>query len=180
MQVGTVCTRQVVTIDAGSSVAEAACRMRDHHVGSLVVTQSTADGAQVIGIVTDRDLVMDVLTQPATSLQAPIETWARKDLVFLVEDDSLENAVAAMQARGVRRLLVKDATGHLCGVLSIDDLLDSFAGHLAGLAGVFRSGPQWKAGTTQAPSFAKSSESPRFPGFGLGAWSRAVSSAGRP
>lgn len=179
MQVGTVCTRQVVTIDAGSTVAEAACRMRDLHVGSLVVTQSTAGGAQVIGIVTDRDLVVGVLTQPATSLQAPIETWARKDLVFLVEDDSLENAVAAMQARGVRRLLVKDATGHLCGVLSIDDLLVSFAGHLAGLAGVFRRDHQLKAGTTQVPSFANSSETPRFPGFGLGGWSRAVSSKGR-
>lgn len=179
MQVGTVCTRQVVTIDAGSTVAEAACRMRDHHVGSLVVTQSTADGAQVIGIVTDRDLVVGVLTQPATSLHAPIETWTRKDLVFLLEDDSLENAVAAMQARGVRRLLVKAATGHLCGVLSIDDLLVSFAGHLAGLAGVFRGGLQREAGATQASSSPNSSDPLQFPGFGLGAWSRAVSTARR-
>lgn len=180
MQVGTVCTRQVVTIDAGSTVAEAACRMRDHHVGSLVVTQSTTDGAQVIGIVTDRDLVVGVLTRPATSLQAPIETWARNDLVFLEEDDSLENAVAAMQARSVRRLLVKDATGHLCGVLSIDDLLVSFAGHLAGLAGVFRGGLQREAGATQASSFPNRSDPLQFPGFGLGAWSRAVSGARRP
>lgn len=179
MQVGTICTRQVITIDAGSTLAEAACRMRDHHVGSLVVIQSTTDGAQVVGIVTDRDLVVGAMTQPAAALQAPIETWARKDLVFLVEDDSLENAVAAMQTRGVRRLLVKDATGHLCGVLSIDDLLVSFAGHLAGLAGIFRSGLQIERGTTPS-HFVNRSETPRFPGFGLGAWSRAVTDSRLP
>jgi hypothetical protein len=89
------------------------------------------------------------------------------------EDDSLENAVAAMQARGVRRLLVKDATGHRCCVLSMNDLLVSAASHLAGLARIFRSGLQIEAGTTQAPSDS-SSKTPRFPGFGIDAWSRAV------
>lgn len=176
MQVGSVCTRQVVTIDAGSTAAEAACRMRDHHVGSLVVTRSTTEGAQVVGIVTDRDLVVGALTRPTTALPAPIETWARKDLVYLVEDDSLEEAVAAMQARGVRRLLVKDATGHLCGVLSIDDLMVSFAGHLSSLAGVFRGGMQREADRAPAITPARGSDSARFPGFGLGSWSRAVDS----
>lgn len=178
MQVGSVCSRQVVTINAGSTLTEAACRMRDHHVGALVVTRTTIEGAQVVGIVTDRDLVVGALTQPATALPAPIETWARKDLVFLVEDDSLEDAVAAMQARGVRRLLVRDATGRLCGVLSIDDLMASFAEHLSGLVGVLHSGIEREAGRAQATIPVPSGDSARFPGFGLGSWSRAVGSTG--
>lgn len=174
MQVGSVCTRQVVTIDVGSTLAEAACRMRDHHVGSLVVTRSTSEGSQVVGIVTDRDLVVDALTQPDMASTAPIETWARRDLVFLKEDDSLEEAVEAMQARGVRRLLVRDATGHLCGVLSFDDLMASFAGHLSGLVRVLQSSIEREAGKALATKPAHSGDGTRFPGFGTGAWSHAI------
>lgn len=174
MQVGSVCTRQVVTIDVGNTLAEAACRMRDHHVGTLVVTRSTSEGSQVVGIVTDRDLVVDALTQPATSPTAPIGTWARRDMVFLMEDDSVEEAVAAMQARRVRRLLVRNATGHLCGVLSFDDLMASFAEHLSGLAHVLRSSMEREAGRARSTNPVHSGHGTRFPGFGTGEWSHAI------
>ncbi|WP_332745015.1 CBS domain-containing protein [Hydrogenophaga sp.] len=54
MQVGSVCTRQVVTIDAGSTVAEAACRMRDHPVGSLVVKRA-GQLSSLAGVFRDSD-----------------------------------------------------------------------------------------------------------------------------
>ncbi len=174
MQVGSVLTRQVVTVDAACTLAEAALRIRDHHVGSLAVTRSTSEGSQVVGIVTDRDLVVDALTQPATSPTAPIGAWARRDMVFLMEDDSVEEAVAAMQARRVRRLLVRDANGHLCGVLSFDDLMASFAELLSGLAHVLRNSMEREAGRALSTKPVHSGDDTRFPGFRTGVWSHAT------
>ena len=63
MQVSAICNRDIVTIDAQRSLMEAARMMRDHHVGMLVVTCTDAQGEQVCGLVTDRDLVIKLLAQ---------------------------------------------------------------------------------------------------------------------
>jgi CBS domain-containing protein len=61
MQIGEVCSREVVYCDRGASVVEVAKLMRNHHVGDLIVAESR-DGTLVpVGVVTDRDLVVKVL-----------------------------------------------------------------------------------------------------------------------
>ena len=60
-RVGNVCGRNVVTVAPGTSVAEAAALMRKHHVGTVVIVEDQA-GAQIpTGIVTDRDIVVEVV-----------------------------------------------------------------------------------------------------------------------
>lgn len=140
MQVASICTRAPVSVDETSSLSQAARLMRDHHVGSLVVTSRSPDGPRVFGIVTDRDLVIDALARDAAVDKLQVGDLAHTTVVLVSEDADLADAVAAMRESGVRRLLVKDADNRLTGVISLDDLIKAYADEFAGLAAISISG----------------------------------------
>ena len=81
MDIATVCQRQVVTINAGASLREAALLMRERHVGALVVTDS-AQTPRALGVVTDRDLAIEALPvnwMPlpcASATSSVVRSWA--------------------------------------------------------------------------------------------------------
>ena len=60
MKTGEVCNRTVIVVGRETLLGEAAKLMREHHVGSLVVTKNTY-GRKPLGIVTDRDMVVEVM-----------------------------------------------------------------------------------------------------------------------
>ncbi|HXD42917.1 MAG TPA: CBS domain-containing protein [Ramlibacter sp.] len=140
MDISTICQRQVVTIDAGASLREAAILMRDRHVGALVVTDS-GDTPEVLGIVTDRDLAIEVLArEPDGCCEMRIGDIASESLVAVTETATVHEAVDAMKQHGVRRLLVTDDGQDLIGFVSADDLLKAIASELGGLAAALKSG----------------------------------------
>src|SRR5690242_8806327 len=61
MPVGEICTREVVIVKRNDSVLEAAKLMRQHHVGDVVVIEERGGVRVPVGIVTDRDLVVEIL-----------------------------------------------------------------------------------------------------------------------
>ena len=142
MNVGSVCARRIVSIDSRGTLAQAASLMRDHHVGALVITSNASEGLHVEGIVTDRDLVIDVLARGLDSATVRIGELVSAEVVSVSEGDDLESAIAAMQETGVRRLLVTGADRQLVGVVSLDDLIAVLATRMDGLAKVIRSGMQ--------------------------------------
>ena len=95
MQVSTICRRDIVTIDAQRTLIEAARMMRDHHVGMLVVTCADAQGEQVCGLVTDRDLVIDALARTPLELDAEVGDLAHVDLTLIAENASLDQAASS-------------------------------------------------------------------------------------
>lgn len=140
MKIGSLCTRRVVTIDEDGTLAQAARLMREHHVGALVVTARSAQGLRIGGLVTDRDLVVEVLARGLDPASARIGELASTEIASVAEDDDLTQAIATMQGSGVRRLLVTDADQRLSGIVSLDDLVQACAGQIAGLADVVRAG----------------------------------------
>lgn len=146
MNIGSICKRHVVTIDASAPLQEAARRMRDQHVGALVITRDTPEGRRVEGLVTDRDLAVEVLAgeTPGARLQ-PVGQFTERTLVAATEATGLPQAIDLMRAAGVRRLLVRDEQGRLAGIVSFDDLLQACAEELSGLADVVRKGLQREA-----------------------------------
>lgn len=140
MLVSSICRRDIVTIDAQRTLIEAARMMRDHHVGTLVVTCVDAQGEQVCGIVTDRDLVIDALARTPLELDAEVGDLAHVDLTLIAENASLDQAVTAMQNSGVRRLLVTDSADRLSGIISLDDVMEAFARQVGGLARIIHNG----------------------------------------
>ena len=124
MLVGEYCHREVVAIPRQTGISEAARLMRQHHVGSLVIVDENDGRRQPVGIVTDRDLVIEVLAQDVPIEQLALEDIMRSPLETAWEDDSVLDTLQRMRRLGVRRLPVIDARGSLSGILAVDDLLD--------------------------------------------------------
>jgi CBS domain-containing protein len=132
-----LCGGSVVTISAGDSLAAAARRMRDMHVGNLVVVD---DERRPIGILTDRDIVVTAVAQSAERMaDLSVCDVMTRDVVTTTADDSIYGALNKMRGHGVRRLPIVDADGRLQGVVALDDLVAMLAEEMSRLADVFGS-----------------------------------------
>jgi CBS domain-containing protein len=139
MTVGELCSRDVVFADADLPVLAAARRMRDHHVGDLVVIEEDDGRRRPVGIVTDRDLVVEVLAENlALARGLRVGDVMSADLVMAREADVVSDVLARMRARGVRRVPVVDEHGDLAGIITYDDLVEWLAEQLEDLGSVVR------------------------------------------
>lgn len=139
MQVGRLCTRDIVSVNASTPVQEAARVMRNNHVGALVVTD-IHDPAHAIGILTDRDLVVKMLAHENAEHPPTIDSLCSHHIVAVDAAAGVDDALRTMQQAQVRRIVVRGADGSLRGLLSVDDLLDAMASELEQLAKVMRGG----------------------------------------
>lgn len=169
MQIIDICTRPPVTLNAQGSLQDAAILMRDQHVGLLVITGAINGSHQVLGVLTDRDMVIQALTEPDPSSLTTVGDLAHTDVAVVSDDATLDDALEAMGASGVRRVLVKDQQGQLKGVVSTDDLFEVLAEHLGMLTKVLRSGLAREVVATEA-SRSVFGTSPSFPVFGTSLW----------
>jgi CBS domain-containing protein len=169
MTIGSICQRDVVTIDGQASLQQAAVLMREHHVGALVVTVGGAAGAQVAGVLTDRDLAIEVLARGGDAAGLSAASIVRGAPVSVAQGASVAAAVERMQAAGVRRLLVHDAQGHLAGIVSFDDLLPACIAPLAGLADVLQRGREREA-SARGTRAAAPRPTVHVPAMGTAGW----------
>jgi len=134
MTVGEFCNRQVVIARPDEHVSVAAQRMRDCHVGTLVVVDEHDNRRIPVGLVTDRDLVVRVLSDGARDFEALIlGNVMTTEPVTAREEENLWDAIKKMRSFGVRRLPVVNDQGGLEGILSFDDLIDLVAEELSDL-----------------------------------------------
>ena len=173
MNIGTLCTRRIVTVNAASSLAQAATLMREHHVGALVVVTQTGDSQAVSGIVTDRDLVLDVLARRLDAADICIGDLARERVATVCEDDDVETAIAVMQESGVRRLLVTDADRHLSGIVAFDDLMAACARTMWELAQIVHLGIEREVAQNDKPA-PPAPIGLRVPAVGTAGWGPAA------
>ncbi len=133
MSIGELCNRNVVIVDRAESVREAARLMREYHVGDVVVVEETAGGKPPVGILTDRDIVIELVAEGVDLDAISVGDAMSSELLILAENDELADTTAKMRARGVRRAPVVDHAGLLVGILTLDDILEVLAGELADL-----------------------------------------------
>ena len=121
--VGTHCIRDVVIGQRHQLLAEAAQRMRDRHVGDLVIVDNLED-RNPVGMLTDRDIVVGPVAQAVEHFgELTIGDVMTMPAITVRESDSLDGALTTMQRHGVRRMPVVDQTGSLCGLLAVDDVI---------------------------------------------------------
>jgi CBS domain-containing protein len=134
MPIGEVCNREVVIVQPGETVLEAAQLMRRHHVGDVVVVEERGGRRVPVGIVTDRDLVLEVMAPQIDPATVTVKDILTTDLVTIKKDAGLFEAIEYMHAKGVRRLPVVDDNGGLIGILTLDDLIELLADEMTALA----------------------------------------------
>lgn len=117
-QVKDVMTRGVRTLGPQDSVVLAAQAMEELDVGSLPV----CDGQRILGMVTDRDIVVRGVAQDLVPGQTRLEDVMSAEVEWVFEDEGLAEVAAKMQQLQIRRLPVLDRDKRLVGILSLGDL----------------------------------------------------------
>jgi CBS domain-containing protein len=98
-------------------------------VGAIVVVESRNGRHFPVGIITDRDIVVGVVSgDPEHILYVLASDIMSEDLVTAKEDESVEAALKKMEEHGVRRLPIVDVDGALAGILTLDDILQYLTG----------------------------------------------------
>lgn len=133
--IGGVCSRDIVFTTSDATVSAAAKLMRQNHVGCIVVVEQLNGGKRLpIGIVTDRDIVVEVIAPGLDAGTITTGDIMATELVTVNENEGLLETMEIMRYKGVRRIPVVDDEGQLTGIASIDDLLEVLAEELSELA----------------------------------------------
>lgn len=134
MPVGEICNREVVVAERTTTIVEAARLMRRYHVGDLVVVDEDQGRRVPVGMVTDRDLVVEVIAREQPFASCTVSAIMSATVVCVPETAGVIETIQLMRSHGVRRVPVVDAGGALVGILAADDLLDLLAEELSALA----------------------------------------------
>ncbi len=120
MMLSDISKKWVATLAGEDSAQQAAQKMRDKNVGSIVVTDARQ---HPVGIVTDRDIVVQVVAEGMDPSSRTVADIMSRDLLILRTSNSLQEAVRNMDEKCVRRAPVVDEQGVLYGLIALDDLL---------------------------------------------------------
>jgi CBS domain-containing protein len=134
MPVGEICNRAVVVARQSLSVRDAAQLMRSRHVGDLVVVEEREGRTYPVGIVTDRDIVVEVVAAGVNPDALTVADISGPDLATVSESEGVYEAFFYMRSRGVRRMPVVDRDGALVGIVTLDDLLSLLAEEMTELS----------------------------------------------
>ena len=119
MKIKEIMTRTVEVIHPSDTLQNAAEKMRNHNVGFLPVY----NGGELIGVVTDRDIVVRAMAKgadPRTMLSWEMIT---SPAIYCFEDQSVDDAIDLMHDNQIRRLVILNrTTKQLAGVISLGDL----------------------------------------------------------
>ena len=125
MLIREICTTEVVCCRPKTSALEAASLMRHRHVGDVVVV-SDPEGERVpLGVVTDRDLTIEVLANGRDAATVPLSGLMRSPVVIARDSEDAGAVIERMRFHGVRRIPIVDARGALIGIVTLDDLLQA-------------------------------------------------------
>ena len=112
-----IMTKSVRTASPGMSVREVGALMRDGDMGAVPVV----DGGKLIGIVTDRDIVVRVVAE-GKGPETPVSEAMTTDLFTVTPDDFVFEAIRLMGDKQVRRIPVIIETGELAGIIAMADV----------------------------------------------------------
>ena len=134
MPIADICSRGVVIASPNDSLRTIAELMRQHHVGSVVVTRDANSVVYPVGIITDRDIVLALVAKDVSPDAVSAGDVMSEPLETADENDEVWQVLERMRNRGVRRLPVVGLRGELIGIVSADDLLELVAEELVNLA----------------------------------------------
>lgn len=118
MKISEIMTAKFEMIDSTNSLREAAQQMKSLNVGFLPVKE----GTMLIGVVTDRDIVVRALAEGLNPDSTQVKDIVSSEIVYCYEDDNIEDAARLMEEHQVRRLIVTDHDRTPVGIVSLGDI----------------------------------------------------------
>jgi len=101
--------------------------MRQKHIGDLVVVDDDKESPTPIGIITDRDIVIEVLGKDLDPGKTNVGSLVRRPVVVAHDQEDTTEVLERMRNHGVRRIPVVSSSGTLVGIVTVDDMLKRLA-----------------------------------------------------
>jgi CBS domain-containing protein len=120
MKIKDIMTKEIACVDASSTAADAAKKMKDQNVGTILVI----DQNQLKGLVTDRAIATRAVAEGKDPKSLPVTDIMTKDVVGCSEEDDVFDALKTMGQNKIRRMPVVNDQDHLVGVVSMSDIAD--------------------------------------------------------
>lgn len=124
MSIAQIYVRNVETCKPADTVTEAARRMHDRKVGTIVVVD---EEAKPMGLLSDRDVVTRLVAAGGDPTRTTVQDIMSPMPTSVVRDASIEEALGQMRLGHMRRLPVVDGMDKLVGMIALDDILRHLA-----------------------------------------------------
>ncbi|WP_440771534.1 CBS domain-containing protein [Natronorubrum sp. DTA28] len=134
MAVIDIARRTVVTVEPTATLSDVVQTMRTERVGSVIVV----DQGEPIGLVSDRDLALEVLDGDGASKSTPVSEIVADDLLTVAADAGIYDLLDRMSRKGVRRVPVVE-DGDLVAIVSLSDIVVLLGMELQQVANIIRS-----------------------------------------
>ncbi|CAJ0779514.1 Inosine-5'-monophosphate dehydrogenase [Ralstonia condita] len=152
MRVDEICSRRIVHVSASTTLQTAARLMRDQSLRALFVTEPRVSGMRVVGIVTDRDMVVHGIADHDDCTLATVAEVMTHGVLTIQGHAVISEALRTMLGHGLHRLAVIDEQQRLIGMLTLDDTIRAMGGEWTLLAGILGR-DRCSESTSQAPSY---------------------------
>lgn len=133
MKVEDACRSNPVTGGPDDTVREAAKRMQELDVGSMIVVDASN---MPLGMVTDRDIVQRVIRRRKDPDTTTLREIMSVDVVSVWHSSPVERAFHRMRQEDSRRVIVTDDLGHAVGIITVDDAIPLITDELQKITGV--------------------------------------------
>jgi CBS domain-containing protein len=117
-----IMTQNVTTAQPGMTLREAAQIMREGDMGALPVTEGGKPNGKLLGILTDRDIVVRAVAAGLDTAAAKVADAMTAELFTAAPDTPVFEAIRLMGDKQVRRIPVVDENGALEGIVSMADI----------------------------------------------------------
>jgi CBS domain-containing protein len=118
MKVSEVMSKQPEVVKASETVLDAAKLLKRKDVGMVPVEKDD----RIIGVLTDRDIVMRVVAEDRSAAQTSVESVISKETKYCFDDEETDHVAKNMDQLLVRRLPVVNRDKRLVGMVSIEDI----------------------------------------------------------
>ena len=123
MKVEQVMTKDPTCCLPSESAQHAASIMRDEHVGSVPVIDNEQHGT-IVGVVTDRDLCMNVVAEGRDPQAVQVEQCMTTKVVTCTSNDSVDRVTELMRENQIRRVPVVNEQHELLGIVALADVVE--------------------------------------------------------
>jgi CBS domain-containing protein len=121
MRIEDVMTRNPACCTPDTGLREVAVMMVENDCGQIPLVRSTSD-PQILGVVTDRDIVSRLVARGRNPLEMRAETCMSQPVITVRTDASVEDCIQLMETHRIRRVPVVDGDGLMRGIVSQADI----------------------------------------------------------
>jgi CBS domain-containing protein len=181
MYVKDIMTLQVTSCDSDATLQAVAQMMEEQDFGCIPVVEEQQDKRAIVGLVTDRDIVCRGVAAGIDMKTSTVAMVMSDHVETIGEKATIETCIQRLSDKKIRRLVVVDKSGSLCGIITQGDIARAAPTQKTGalVKRISQSSAKENQSLSVADAIAQLTTKPRELGKGKEMKARAVKAAGK-